>query len=100
MDWHPVVHTLLFMKLPSLICNSLAFVNFVQMLWISLAIMYLGMVMKHWGIRRKYVIIALLLALTVPASGMVLSFCWKDTALTIFAIVLTAADDRNYLLGW
>ncbi len=31
-DWHPVVHTLLFMKLPSLICNSLAFVNFVQML--------------------------------------------------------------------
>ena len=21
-DWHPVVHTLLFMKLPSLICNS------------------------------------------------------------------------------
>ena len=31
-DWHPVVHTLLFMKLPSLICNSLAFVHFVQML--------------------------------------------------------------------
>ena len=89
-DWHPVVHTLLFMKLPSLICNSLAFVNFVQMLWISLAMMYLGMVLEHWGIRRRYVIIALLLALTVPASGMVLSFCWKDTALTIFTIVLAA----------
>ena len=105
-DWHPVVHTLLFMKLPSLICNSLAFVNFVQMLWISLAIMYLGMVMKHWGIRRKYVIIALLLALTVPASGMVLSFCWKDTALTIFAIVLTAqmieiiCSDGEWLCKW
>ena len=27
-DWHPAIHTLLFLKLPSMIINSLAFVNF------------------------------------------------------------------------
>ncbi len=68
--------------------------------------MYLGMVLEHWGICRRYVIIALRLALTVPASGMVLSFCWKDTALTIFAIVLAAqmieiiCSDGEWLCKW
>ena len=105
-DWHPVMHTLLFMKLPSLICNSLAFVDFVQMIWISVAMMYLGMVLEHWGIHKGYIVIAFLLSLAVPASGIVLSFCWKDTALTIFVIVLAAqmveivCSDGIWLCSW
>lgn len=49
-DWHPVIHTFLFMKLPSLIWNNLAFVNLLQLIWLSLACAYLGMVMERWGI--------------------------------------------------
>lgn len=87
-DWHPAIHTLLFLWLPSLICDSLAFVNFVQIIWISLAIAYLGLVLESWGIKKKWCFLTCFLGIAVPSSSIVLSFCWKDTALTIFAIVL------------
>ena len=90
LDWHPAIHTLLFLKIPSLICNSLAFVNFLQILWLGLGFAYLGMVMESWGIPRVWCIAAVVLGLAHPASSIVLSFCWKDTALTIFVIILTA----------
>lgn len=105
-DWHPVIHTILFMKLPSLICNSLAFVNFVQMIWIAIACMYLAMVMEHWGICKAGSAGSILLALSIPASAIVLSFCWKDTALTIFAIVIAAqmmeivCSEGQWLKNW
>lgn len=89
-DWHPVIHTILFMKLPSLICKSLAFVNLVQLIWIALSCMYLAMVMERWGIGRAGSAASVLVALAVPASTIVLSFCWKDTALTIFATLIAA----------
>lgn len=88
-DWHPAIHTILFLWLPSLICDSLAFVNFVQMIWIGLAVAYLGTVLESWGIRRRWCLLVCVLGIVVPSSSIVLSFCWKDTALTIFAIVLT-----------
>ena len=87
-DWHPVIHTLLFMKLPSLICNNFAFVDFVQMIWIAAACAYLGMVLEHWGVLKTCIIAAIGVSLFTPASAIVLSFCWKDTALSIFAILL------------
>lgn len=87
-DWHPAIHTLLFLKFPSLVCNSLAFANFLQIIWISLTLAYLGMVLGSWGIRKRWVFLVLVLALVHPASSIVLSFIWKDTALTIFAILL------------
>lgn len=87
-DWHPAIHTLLFLWLPSLICDSLAFVNFVQMIWISLAVSYLGLVLESWGIRKKWCFLVCFLGIAVPSSSIVLSFCWKDTAMTIFVTVL------------
>lgn len=90
LDWHPAIHTFLFLKLPSLICESLSFVNLAQLIWISLASAYLAMTMEKWGIRKRWCIIAMALAIGNPASSTILSFCWKDTALTIFVMVLTA----------
>ena len=87
-DWHPVIHTLLFMKLPSLICNHIGFVNFLQVVWIGLSCAYLGMVMERWGIRKVLCAVSICLGIAAPASSIVHSFCWKDTAMTIFAIVL------------
>lgn len=87
-DWHPVIHTLLFMKLPSLLCNHLAFVNLVQLLWIGLACSYLSMVMERWGIPKWMCAAAVGTGIALPSSSMVLSFCWKDTAMTIFVIAL------------
>lgn len=87
-DWHPAIHTILFLWLPSLICNNLAFVNFVQMIWIGLAVAYLGTVLESWGIRKIWCLLVCVLGVAIPSSAIVLSFCWKDTALTIFTIVL------------
>ncbi len=106
LDWHPAIHTLLFMKIPSLICNSLAFVNFLQMIWISLALAYLGMVLESWGIKKRWSFLVLAVALAHPASAITLSFCWKDTALTIFAILLAGQlieivfSDGMWLKTW
>lgn len=88
-DWHPVIHTLLFMKLPSLVCNDLAFADLMQLIWIGLACAYLGMVMERWGIPRLLCAVTVGLGIAVPSSSMVLSFIWKDTAMTIFVIILT-----------
>lgn len=90
LDWHPAIHTLLFLKIPSLLINNLAFVNFVQIIWISLAAAYLGTVLECWGIKKAWCVIALFISLAAPASAVVMSFCWKDTALTIFVIILVA----------
>lgn len=87
-DWHPAIHTILFLWLPSRICNDLAFVNFVQIVWISLAMAYLGTILESWGIKKRWCLLVCILGIAVPSSSIVLSFCWKDTALTIFSIVL------------
>lgn len=106
LDWHPAIHTLLFLKIPSFICNNLAFVNFVQIIWIGLALAYLGMVLESWGIKKIWCFLALVLGILHPASSIVLSFCWKDTALTIFVIVLAGQlveimfSDGRWLSIW
>ncbi|MCC8140504.1 MAG: DUF6020 family protein [Lachnospiraceae bacterium] len=105
-DWHPAIHTLLFLLIPSLICNSLAFAVFVQLIWLGLAMAYLGMVLDRWGIPKKCSIPALLLGVVTPASAVVLSFIWKDTAMTIFLIVLAGQtieilfSDGAWLRKW
>jgi hypothetical protein len=88
LDWHPAIHTVLFLKLPSLIKNDLAFVNLVQIIWIGLAVSYLGMVLERWGIKKRWCTLALFISIAAPSSAIVMSYCWKDTALTIFVILL------------
>lgn len=106
LDWHPAIHTLLFLMLPSFICNNLAFVSFMQIVWLSLAMAYLGIVMERWGIKKSWVCVALALGILNPASAITLSFVWKDTALTIFAVVLAGQimeivfSDGEWLKQW
>lgn len=90
LDWHPAIHTVLFLKIPSMICDSLAFANFLQIIWLSLAMAYLAMVLESWGIRKRWCMLAIALGIFNPAAAITLSYTWKDTAMTIFAIVLTA----------
>ena len=105
-DWHPAIHTLLFLKLPSMIINSLAFVNFMDMIWLCLAMGYLGMVLESWGIRKRWCSLILGVSILTPASVIVNSFCWKDTALTIFMIIIVAQlieivfSDGRWLDSW
>ncbi len=89
LDWHPAIHTFLFLQLPSLLYNSLAFANFMQIVWLGGAVAYLGMVMERWGIKKRWICIALAVGLANPASAVTLSFTWKDTALTIFLVALS-----------
>lgn len=105
-DWHPAIHTLLFLWLPSMLVDNLGFVNFVQMIWISLSVAYLGSVLESWGIRKRWCLLVCVLGIAVPSSSIVLSFCWKDTALTIFATVLAGQviqiffSEGKWLKNW
>lgn len=106
LDWHPAIHTLLFLKLPSLIWESLGFVSLMQIIWLGLAMAYLGIVMERWGIKKRWICLSLAFGIMNPASSITLSFVWKDTALTIFAVVLAGQlmeivfSDGEWLKQW
>lgn len=106
LDWHPAIHTLLFLKLPSLIWNNLGFVSLMQIIWLALAVSYLGIVMESWGIKKRWIFVTLAIGIMNPASAITLSFVWKDTALTIFAVVLAGQvmeivfSDGEWLKQW
>lgn len=106
LDWHPAIHTLLFLKLPSLIWNNLGSASLMQIIWLSLAMAYLGIVMERWEIKKGWICAALTLGILNPASAITLSFVWKDTALTIFAVVLAGQimeivfSDGEWLKQW
>ena len=104
-DWHPAIHTLLFLKLPSMIINSLAFVNFTDMIWLCLAMGYLGMVLESWGIRKRWC--SLILGVSILILTSVIGHpLLKDTALTIFMIIIVAQlieivfSDGRWLDSW
>lgn len=104
-DWHPAIHTLLFLKLPSMIINSLAFVNFMDMIWLCLAMGYLGGTGKL-GNQKEMVQPDTGGEYSDPSFGYCKSFCWKDTALTIFMIIIVAQlieivfSDGRWLDSW
>lgn len=106
LDWHPAIHTWLFLKIPSLICDSLAFVNFLQIIWLGLAGAYFAMVLESWGIQKRILAGVFALAFLTPSASILLSFSWKDTALTIFVLILAGQiveivfSDGEWLRSW
>lgn len=106
LDWHPAIHTILFLKFPSLLCNRLAFANLMQIFWLGLSMAYLGLVMDSWGIKKKWIWATLAIGIINPASSITLSFTWKDTAMTIFMVVLAGQmieivfSDGEWLTKW
>ena len=98
-DWHPAVHTLLFIKLPLLLTGGwTGSIILFQILVFSAVIGYSLLVIKDCaGTRRAFITMAFIML--NPQTGNIAMFPWKDVAFAIGALLLTAYTVRIYYSG-
>jgi hypothetical protein len=94
-NWHPVFHTLL-LRLGYLIRPNYGFVVALQCGLYSLAAGYLSAVLCAWGIRAWAAILAPALCTLSPIVGNTMMYLWKDNAMTIGVVLLTAQTVNLY----
>lgn len=88
-NWHPVFHTLL-IRLCTLACDRYPFVVFVQCVAFALAAAYLTATVHRMGVPAWLALAAHLLVHLTPLVRNTLMYVWKDNAMTIGVMVLTA----------
>ena len=94
-NWHPVFHTLL-LRLCALIKPDYTFAVAVQCAAFSVALGYLMATLHAWGAAALPLVLAEGLAVASPIVGNTLMYLWKDNAMTIGALVLTAQAVNVY----
>ena len=94
-DWHPVFHTLLLGSLAHIKPNY-TFVVAMQCGVFSLSVGYLVATLHAWGIRLWPVLVVTAIAVTAPITGHTMMFLWKDNAMTIGVVLLTAQAVNLY----
>lgn len=95
-DWHPVIQTLLVIKLPLLLTGGwIGSMTLFQIIAFALVIGYaLCTVMKYAGV--KYAAISLLLILLNPTIANAAMFPWKDVSFAIGGLLLMSFALRIY----
>ncbi|NLI21182.1 MAG: hypothetical protein GX418_06510 [Clostridiales bacterium] len=88
-NWHPVFHTLL-LRLGWLIRPNYAFVVALQCGAFSVAVGYLAATLAAWGVRPWALLVAEALAVASPIVGHTMMYLWKDNAMTVGVVWLTA----------
>lgn len=96
-NWHPVLHTWLFFTLPLKLVPQHWFIVTCQLIWYSLAMGYLLYVLSTSGSPRWLLVITWFLIVCNPNSIDLMLYPLKDSAMTIFCIVLFAYLVRIYL---
>lgn len=98
-DWHPAVHTLLFIKLPLLLTGGwTGSIILFQILVFSAVIGYSLLVIKDCAGTRP-ALIAMAFIMLNPQTGNIAMFPWKDVAFAMGALLLTAYTLRIYHSG-
>ncbi len=87
-NWHPIIHTILFFKLPLLLCNKPFFIITFQIFIFSIAVGYLFYTLFSFGISLYLCIIAFLFITLNPNNSLIMLFPWKDCAFGIFSLIL------------
>lgn len=87
-NWHPVLHTWLFFTLPMLINSSLGMIISAQLFYFSLAVAYLIYTLYRSGCSQKFLILSWLFIMFNPNTIQIMLYPWKDSAMSIFALVL------------
>ncbi len=96
-DWYPVMHTLLFFKLPlTLTGGNINSLVIFQILWFSAVMSYLCIfLMEHAG--KVYGIIVYAYLLISPLTAAMVMYPLKDTAFAAGALLLTLWSVRIFL---
>lgn len=104
-NWHPVFHTLL-IRLCTLVVDRYPFVVFVQCAAFACAAAYLTVTVHRMGVPAWLAAAAHLLVHLTPLVRNTLLYVWKDNAMTIGVLVLSAqclrmlASDGAWLRRW
>lgn len=101
-NWHPVLHTWLFFRLPLQIFHGPEGIVPAQILWFSLAVAYLFYVLYASGCPKAFLICGWIYIVANPNTLFIMMIPWKDPAMTIFSTVMFAQLVRVYLTkgGW
>ena len=94
-DWHPVFHTLL-LRLLAHIKPNYTFVVAMQCGIFSLSVGYLVATLHAWGIRLWPLLVVVAVVVSAPITGHTMMFLWKDNAMTIGVVLLTAQAVNLY----
>lgn len=89
-DWHPVLHTLLFFTLPLKTGLKLGFIIFWQLLCFSLVFGYISYVMHKNGCPKVLLICMSMFVWINPFMATYMMFPWKDIGFTIFSLLIMA----------
>lgn len=95
-DWHPVIHTLIFFKIPISIFQTPSSIVLCQIIIFCLAVSY-SLVTIHEYAGKKWSIASAIFILANPLSMSILMYPWKDAALGIFGLLIVTISLKIYL---
>lgn len=87
-NWHPVLHTWLFFTIPYKLFHSVAGIVTSQILFFGFAVAYLYHVLHKHGCNKVFMLISWVFIVFNPNTLAIMVFPWKDSALTIMALIL------------
>lgn len=101
-DWHPLFHTLLFFKLPTIINNSLSTCAVFQLIFVGLVTLYFAYFCRKYFLNHKWTLFILILFLANPIIMKMSTTLWKDIPFSFSMMLLTMNlieifIDKNWL---
>ena len=101
-DWHPLFHTLLFFKLPTIINNSLSTCAVFQLMFVGLITLYFAYFCRKYFLNHKWTLFILILFLANPIIMKMSTTLWKDIPFSFSMMLLTMNlieifIDKNWL---
>lgn len=88
-DWHPVLHTFFFYKIPSLFIKNYIISILFQIVFVTIILTYMAYSFRKLEFSSKSVWILLLLILINPTTGRMVTIVWKDIAYSYLLLVTT-----------
>lgn len=87
-NWHPVLHTWLFFWFPLKVWDSMITIVLFQIFLFALAVTYLMFVLFSNGCPRNFMVLSWLYIVSNPNTARIMLHPWKDSAMTIGALIL------------
>ena len=88
-DWHPLFHTLIFHKIPSLFIKEIWVTSLFQFTFVSFILTYMCYSLRKLGFNKKFIWITLILTLINPTTGRMALMVWKDIPYSYLILVIT-----------
>lgn len=88
-NWHPVIHTLIFFKIPTLFYDSRLACILFQFLFITACLNYFCYFLRKNYLSKKWTIIVLVLFLLNPINLIYANTLWKDIPYSYSLLILT-----------